>query len=99
MGLMAKSRERIEVTCPSCQNTLLVDPKTGLVLHSEGKKSDYSIEEGLEKIKARKEKTGELFEKVFQQEKKRQDSLEDKFREALASKDELDEPLRPWELD
>ena len=77
----------------------MVEPKTELVLHSEGKKSDYTIEKGLKDIEKRKGKADELFEKAFQEEKERQEGLEDKFREALASKDELDEPHKPWEFD
>lgn len=96
---MAKPQGRIEVVCPRCQATLLVDPKTGLVLHSDEKKTDYSLEKGLKEVKARKEKADELFEKAFQDERRRHDSLEDKFQEALESQDELDEPVKPWDID
>ena len=90
---------RIEVICPCCQATLTVDPKTGLVLHSEGKKTGYSFEQALEQVKARKEKADELFDKAFLDEKRRHEALEEKFREALKSKDELDEPAKPWDMD
>jgi len=94
------AKQRVEVICPSCQTTMTVDVKTGLVIHSEQQKSAYSFDEAVEKEKARKEKSDELFAKAFQDEKKRQDRLEEKFREALKSKDELDEPPpRPWDLD
>lgn len=96
---MDKSQRRIEIVCPHCQATLLLDPKTGLVLHSEEKKVDYSLEKGLKEVKARKEKADQLFEKAFRDERRRHDSLEEKFREALESKDELDEPVRPWDID
>jgi hypothetical protein len=79
---------------------MVVDAKTGLVIHHERQRSAYSFDEALQKEKARKEKSDELFAKAFEDEKKRQDSLEDKFKEALQSKDELDEPPpRPWDLD
>jgi hypothetical protein len=94
------AKERVKVVCPSCQTTMTVDPKTGLVIHSEQHKSAYSFDEAVEKEKARKDKSDELFAKAFQDEKKRQDSLEEKFEEALKSKDDLDEPPpRPWDLD
>ena len=91
--------ERIQVSCPRCHSNLVVDPNTGLVLHSDSKKSDYSFDEAVEKVKTRKEQTDELFQKAVQAEERRQESLEDKFREALDSQDELDEPIHPLELD
>lgn len=95
---MAKSN-RIEVICPCCESKLTVDPKTGLVVHTEAKKSGYSFEQALHEVESRKGKTDELFAKAFLDEKRRQESLEKKFKEALESKDELDEPVRPWDLD
>lgn len=92
--------KRVEVVCPCCQSRLLVDSRTGLVLHSAHKKENLSLEEAFAREQARKEKSDEMFQKVFLDEKKRQSSLEEKFKEALKSKDELDEPPpRPWDLD
>ena len=96
---MAKGDPRIKVVCPSCQANLVVDPKTGLVLHSEGKKPDYSFDEALDHLQSRKENSDELFQKAFLDEEQRKQTLEEKFREALDSKDELDEPHHPLELD
>ena len=87
------------MVCPSCQANLTVDPKTGLVLHAEGKKPDYSFDEALDQLQSRKDKSEELFQKAFLDEEKRKQNLEEKFQEALNSKDELDEPLHPLELD
>jgi uncharacterized Zn finger protein (UPF0148 family) len=94
------AKMRIEVICPSCQTKMVVDPKTGLVIHSEHKKPDYSFDEALEKERSKREKTDELFSRAFENEKKRKASLEEKFKEAMDSKDELDDPgIRPWDLD
>jgi hypothetical protein len=94
------AKKRIEIICPSCQTKMVVDPNTGLVIHSEHKKPDYSFDEALERERAKKDQTDELFSKAFENEKRRKASLEDKFQEALDSKDELDDPsIRPWELD
>ena len=93
-------QQRIEVVCPCCQAKLVVDGKTGLVIHSEAMKSGYSFDEALEKEKERKSKSDELFAKAFEDEENRRANLENKFQEALESKDELDEPPpRPWDLD
>ena len=96
---MSNKENNIEVMCPSCQTTLLVDTKTGLVLRSSEKRSDYTLETGLAQFQDRKRKSDELFNRAFENEKQRQQSLEDKFKQALESKDELDEPQRPWEFD
>ena len=96
---MAKGSDRINVVCPLCDATMVVDPKTGLVIHSQAKKSGFSFEDGLAQVQARKEKSDELFQKAFQTEQSRQEGLEGKFQEALESQDELDEPPKPWEMD
>ncbi len=91
--------KNVKVECPCCQASLLVNTRTGLVLHSEKKKLDYSFENAVQDVEDRKQKAAELFDKAFVDEKKRQQGLEEKFREALKSKDELDDPIRPWDLD
>jgi predicted amidophosphoribosyltransferase len=96
---MPKNNSRIEVVCPCCQATLLVDSKTGLILKSQEKKTDYSFERGLQEVQERNEKSEELFAEAFYQEQQRQQGLEAKFRQALDSEDELDEPPRLWDLD
>lgn len=96
---MAKGDPRIQVVCPGCQSHLTVDPKTGLVVHVEGKKSDYTFDEALDHLQTRKEKSEELFQKAFLDEEERKQNLEEKFQEALESKDELDEPHHPLEWD
>lgn len=99
MGPMSTS-ERLEIVCPCCQAKLIVDAKTGLVIHSEARRASVSFEDAVRKEKERRGKSDELFSKVFEDEKRRKNSLEDKFKEALKSKDELDEPPpRPWDLD
>ena len=97
---IAMTKHRIEVICPSCQTKMVIDAKTGLVIHSEHKKPEYSFDEALERERTKKDLTDELFSKAFEDEKRRKANLEDKFKEALESKDELDDPsIRPWELD
>lgn len=96
---MAKGDPRIQVVCPGCQSHLTVDPKTGLVVHVEGKKSDHTFDEALDHLQTRKEKSEELFQKAFLDEEERKQNLEEKFQEALESKDELDEPHHPLEWD
>ena len=90
---------RLTVECPDCGCRLLVDSKTGLVIRSEHKKTDYSFESALDKIADRKSKADQIFNQAMDDEKRRHASLEDKFQEALRSKDELEDPKRLWDLD
>ena len=90
---------RFKVECPECGCRLLVDAKTGLVIRSESKKQDYSFESAMEAIADHKAKADQRFSKVVDDEKRRHAGLEDKFREALRSKDELEDPKRLWDLD
>lgn len=96
---MSKEDKKVNVVCPCCQATLVVEPTTGMVLKSQAKRPDYSLEEALQKEKRRKDKADEMFAKVINDEKRRHASLEEKFRKALDSKDELDDPVRPWDFD
>ncbi len=96
---MSKDAKRLQVTCPCCQAKLTVEPTTGMVLKSQEKKTDYSLEEALRQEKVRKDKADDLFAQAFHDEKKRHASLEEKFRKALDSKDELEDPTRPWDFD
>ena len=98
MDIMEENR--VETTCPCCQAKLVIDTATGLVIHSEAKKATYSFDDALKKEQERKSKSDELFARAVEQEKRRHDSLEDRFQEALRSKDELDEPPpRPFDFD
>lgn len=93
-------RSRLEITCPCCQAKLVVDPTTGLIVHSEAKKSTYSFDDAVKREQERKSKSDELFARAVQDERRRQSSLEERFKEALRSKDELDEPPpRPFDFD
>jgi hypothetical protein len=53
----------------------------------------------LQQVKKKKEMADELFQKAVSDEKRRKDSLEEKFQQALDNKDELEEPSRPWDMD
>jgi hypothetical protein len=96
---MTKKVERLEVICPCCQAKLVVEPSTGLVLRSQAKKPDYSLDEALQEEKQRKDQADEAFALAVKEERRRKDSLEEKFRKALDSKDELEDPTRPWDYD
>ncbi len=96
---MAQEKKRVEVTCPDCQATLTIEPSTGLVIHSETHKVDYSLEEAVQQEQARKGQADEMFARAFKDEEERHQSLKEKFKKALEARDELDDPARPFDYD
>ena len=92
-------KKKLIVYCPCCQAELVIEPETGLVLKAREKKLDYSFETALQRESDRKSQADRVFADAFQKEQDRHAALEDKFRKALESKDELDDPDRPWDFD
>jgi hypothetical protein len=90
---------KLKVDCPECGCVLIVDSKTGLVIRTESRKPEYSFESALEEVAERKSRADQLFSQAMDQEKRRHATLEEKFEEALRSKDELEDPKRLWDLD
>lgn len=99
MTRMSSNDGRIEVVCSCCGAKLSVESTTGLVVKAEAKKIDYSIEEGMKREADRKNKADDLFQRAFDNEKQRASKMEEKFRQALKSKDELPDPKRPFDWD
>ena len=100
---MAKLKSELEVTCPCCHATLVIDTNLGRVIsHKEPERSDKPelTQAGsiLAKEAARREA---LFEQSVQNEKGRDDALTRRFEEALRqAKDEpVTKPLRDFDLD
>ncbi|HSR68085.1 MAG TPA: hypothetical protein VLU25_09090 [Acidobacteriota bacterium] len=93
------SEKRIKVSCPCCHSELTVDRETGLVIKHSRQRSAASFDEALEREQQRRGKADELFAKAFENERKRTSDLEKKFREAFDSQDELEDPVRPFDLD
>lgn len=93
------NKKHLIVICPCCQAELRLDPDTGLVLNSQAKKPDYSFEGALQREADRKSKADQVFADAFRKEQDRHSTLQEKFRKALESKDELDDPDRPFDFD
>lgn len=96
---MSKGEKRLELTCPCCNTSLIIDASTGLIIRNQKKSTDYSMEEAFKAEKVRKEQADALFSKAFSDEKDRRKSLEKRFEKALEVQDELDEPVRPWDYE
>ena len=100
---MARLKSEIEVACPCCQATLVVDVNLGRVIeHREPPNPDRpELDEAQRILADQAAKREALFERSVQDEKTRGDALSKRFEEALkqAQKEPVTKPLRGFDLD
>lgn len=101
--IMARLKSEIEVTCPCCQATLVIDTNLGRVVsHHEpdrGNKPELSdAQRILAEEAARREA---IFQQSVDSEKTRGDALSRRFEEALrqAKQEPITKPTRDFDLD
>ena len=100
---MARLKSELEVTCPCCQSTLVIDLNLGRVIaHHEpdrGNKPELSdAQRILAEEAARREA---IFQQSVDAEKTRGDALSRRFEEALkqARQEPITKPTRDFDLD
>ena len=97
---MDRNHSTVRVRCTCCDAVLTVDKATGEVLFTEKpKKKQVSFEDALMKIQQEKETADDRFKDAFQREEGRKKLTDQKFEEAMKHADELEEPIRPLDLD
>jgi hypothetical protein len=100
---MAKLKSELEITCPCCRSTLVIDINLRrLVSHHEPERGDKPELNAAAKILAAEEARREaLFTQSVEAEKGRDDALSRRFEEALrqAEKEPVTKPLRDFDLD
>jgi len=100
---MAKLKSEIEVACPCCNATLIVDTNLGRVIsHVEPVRADLPELDHAARIVAEAERRREaLFEQSVAAEKTRGDDLARRFEEALrqAKEEPISKPVRGFDLD
>ena len=100
---MAKLASEIEVTCPCCQSTLVVDLNLGRVVsHREperGNKPELSDAQRLLAEEAARREA--IFQQSVESERNRGDALSKRFEEALkqARQEPVTRPTRDFDLD
>ena len=95
-----KKNSGLQVRCTCCDAILTVDRVTGEVLFTKKpKKENVSFEDALMKVKKDQETAEDRFREAFQKEEGRMKLVDQKFEEAMKHADELDEPIRPLDLD
>lgn len=100
---MARLKSEMEVTCPCCQSTLVIDLNLGRVVsHNEPERGDKPELSQAQRILAEEAARREaIFEKSVQSEKTRGDDLSRRFEEALrqANQEPIVKPTRDFDLD
>jgi len=100
---MARLKSELEVACPCCQATLVIDVNLGRVIeHRAPPNPDRTELDEAQRILAdQAAKREALFERSVQDEKTRGDALSKRFEEALkqAQKEPVTKPLRGFDLD
>ena len=100
---MAKLTSELEVTCPCCRSTLVVDTNLRRVVsHREVERADKPELDAAARILAAEDARREaLFAQSMEAEKGRDDALARRFEEALrqAEKEPITKPLRDLDLD
>jgi hypothetical protein len=100
---MAKLQSELELTCPCCQATIVVDVNLGrIVSHKEPDRGNKPELSDAHRILAEEEARREaLFRQSVDSEKTRGDALSRRFEEALrqAREEPITKPTRDFDLD
>jgi hypothetical protein len=100
---MARLKSELEVTCPCCQATLVIDLNLGRVIsHHEPERADKPELSEAQRILADEAARREaIFQQSVANEKTRGDALSRRFEEALrqARDEPITKPTRDFDLD
>jgi hypothetical protein len=100
---MARLKSELEVTCPCCQSTLVIDLNLGRVIsHAEPERGNKPELSDAHRIIAEETARREaIFQQSVDAEKGRGDALSRRFEEALrqANKEPVTKPTRDFDLD
>jgi len=100
---MAKLKSELEVLCPSCKATLVIDINLGRVIeHREPEREDKPDLDAAQRILAEEKARREaIFQQSVEAEKTRGDALSKRFEVALkqAREEPITRPKRDFELD
>jgi hypothetical protein len=100
---MTKLKSELELTCPCCGSTLVVDTNLGrIVTHREPERTDKpELNDAAQFLAAQAARRESLFEQSIEAEKSRDDALTRRFEEALkqARTEPITKPVRDFDLD
>jgi hypothetical protein len=101
--MMARLKSELEVTCPCCQTTLVIDTNLGRVVSykeaESGNKPELSDAQRIIAEQAARREA--IFQQSVDSEKTRGDALSKRFEEALkqAREEPITRPARDFDLD
>src|SRR5678815_1593176 len=99
---MTADAKPLEIHCPCCGALVVVDPETRAILRFEApRKPLASFEEMLKEVGESKKKTESKLQRAMEEQARRDEILEKKFREAMKKAESSDEkpPPKPFDLD
>lgn len=100
---MAKLKSELEMTCPCCRSTLVIDLNLRRVIsHTEPERADKpKLDEATRILADEAARREALFEQSVAAEKNRDDALTRRFEEALskAKQEPITRPARDFDLD
>jgi hypothetical protein len=100
---VAKLKSELEVTCPCCRASLVIDTNLGRVIaHREPERGDKpELDEAARILAAEAARREALFEQSVEAEKGRDAALDRRFEEALrqAKQEPITRPDRDFDLD
>lgn len=100
---MGKLKSELEVTCPCCRASLVIDTNLGRIIsHREPERGDKpELDEAARILAAEAARREALFEQSVEAEKGRDDALARRFEEALrqAKQEPVTRPDRDFDLD
>ena len=95
------SQRTLEIRCPCCSTKMVLDAGTGDILHEERpKKAEVTWDHAVTAGKAKQAEAEALFNEGMDRERRADEILEKKFKEALKRADKSDTPPpRIFDLD
>ncbi len=100
---MTRLKSEIEVICPCCQSTLVIDANLGRVVsHDEPERANKpELNDAQRILAAEADRREAMFQQSVNAEKTRDDALSRRFEEALkqAKKEPITKPTRDFDLD
>ncbi len=100
---MAKLKSEVELTCPCCGSTLVVDKNLDRVVsHTEPPRGDRpDLDRAAQLVDEEKARREAIFQQSVESQKTRGDALSKRFEEALkqAREEPITKPTRDFDLD
>ena len=92
----------IEITCPECEATIVIDRVTGQILLHKAKpvSATQSLDSLVSQMHSKKSEMATKFDKEMESQKDRARILEERFKEAVKRADKSEKPMpNPLDMD